>query len=165
MLGPADASAQLIKIRKAEPVRPVSPFAGNRRLQQENTPLAEIGKLPASVVIPRFWLGAGAGDRQDVANAEVFWQELRMRRGNVPLTLTVGGGHTMTTWRAEVPPMLKWMTQGLAAVVQREATAQSRKASILAAQRARSRASSMPIHHTPIRQKPANPSAPHKAVS
>ena len=66
---------------------------------------------------------------------------------------------------ARVARALKWMTQGLAAVVQREATAQSRKASILAAQRARSRASSMPIHHAPIRQKPANLSAPHKAVS
>ena len=46
--------------------------------------------------------------------------------------------------------MLNWMTQGLAQVVQKEATAQSRKASVLAAQRARGRARSAPNHHAPI---------------
>jgi enterochelin esterase-like enzyme len=97
----------------ADPDRRVSPFGGNRRLQDENTPLEEVQTLPAGALIPRFWLGAGAADRQDVANAEVFWQELRMRQGNVPLTLTAGGGHTMTTWRAQVPSMLTWMTPGL----------------------------------------------------
>jgi enterochelin esterase-like enzyme len=98
----------------ADPDRTVSPFGGNRRLQDENTPLEEVQTLRAGALIPRFWLGAGAADRQDVANAEVFWQELRMRQGNVPLTLTAGGGHTMTTWRAQVPSMLTWMTPDLA---------------------------------------------------
>ena len=102
----------------AEPVRLVSPFGGNHRLQEENTPLEEVRTLPAGVVIPRFWLGAGAGDRQDVANAEVFWQELRLRQPDVPLTLTAGGGHTMTTWRAQVPSVLTWMTSGLTRAVQ-----------------------------------------------
>ncbi len=102
----------------AEPARLVSPFGGNRRLQQENTPLEEIATLPAGRVIPRFWLGAGADDRQDVANAEVFRQELRLRQADVPLTLTAGGGHTMTTWRAQVPSMLTWMTSGLTRAVQ-----------------------------------------------
>jgi S-formylglutathione hydrolase FrmB len=97
----------------ADPARKVSPFGGNLGLQEENTPLEEVQTLPAGVVIPRFWLGAGAGDRQDVANAEVFWQELRPRQASVPLTLTAGGGHTMTTWRAQVPSMLTWMTPGL----------------------------------------------------
>ncbi len=103
----------------AEPVRLVSPFGGNRSLQEENTPLEEVRTLPAGVVIPRFWLGAGASDRQDVADAEVFWQELRLRQPDVPLTLTAGGGHTMTTWRAQVPSLLTWMTSGLARVVQK----------------------------------------------
>ena len=102
----------------ADPVRLVSPFGGNRRLQEENTPLEEVRTLPAGVIIPRFWLGAGASDRQDVANAEVFCQELRLRQPDVPLTLTAGGGHTMTTWRAQVPSMLTWMTSGLAWAVQ-----------------------------------------------
>jgi len=102
----------------AEPVRLVSPFGGNRRLQEENTPLEEVRTLPAGVVIPRFWLGAGAGDRQDVANAEVFWQELRLRQPDVRLMLTAGGGHTMTTWRAQVPSVLTWMTSGLTRAVQ-----------------------------------------------
>jgi enterochelin esterase-like enzyme len=117
----------------AGPVRLVSPFGGNRRLEEENTPLEEIQRLPAGVVIPRFWLGAGANDGQDVANAEVFWRELRLRQAGVPLTLTAGGGHSMTTWRAQVPPMLTWMTQGLAQAAQRHAAAPPRKAVTLAA--------------------------------
>ena len=44
----------------AGPARLVSPFGGNRRLQEENTPLQEIQTLPARVALPRFWLGAGA---------------------------------------------------------------------------------------------------------
>ena len=159
----------------APPIRRVNPFGGSRVLQQQNTPLDEIAMLPPGVPMPQFWLGAGKDDRLAVAGAEVFRQELQLRQADVPLMLTPGGGHTMTTWRAEVPPMLKWMTQGLAAVAQRDATAQSRKASILAAQRARSRASSAtihhapighaPIHHGPVGQKLASPSPSHTAVS
>ena len=117
----------------ADPARKVSPFGGNRMLQAENTPLAEIQQLPAGVVIPRFWLGAGAADRQDVANAEVFWQDLRLRQADVPLTLTPGDGHTMTTWRAQVPSMLTWMTPGLARAAHKHAAARPRKAATLAA--------------------------------
>jgi enterochelin esterase-like enzyme/plasmid stability protein len=94
--------------------RLVSPFGGNTRWQEQNTPLLEIQKLPAGAVIPQFWLAAGAADRQDVADAEGFWQELRLRQPDTPLTLTPGGGHSMATWRAEVPSMLIWMTPGLA---------------------------------------------------
>ncbi len=107
----------------ADPARKVSPFGGNPMLQQENTPLEEIQQLPAGLVIPRFWLGAGEADRQDVADAEVFRQELRLRQADVPLTLTAGGGHTMTTWRAEVPSMLTWMTPGLARTAHKHAAA------------------------------------------
>ncbi len=129
----------------AAPSRLVSPFGGNRRLQEENTPLEEIGKLPARVVIPQFWLGAGADDRQDVANAEVFWQKLRLRQADAPLTLTAGGGHTMTTWRAQVPSMLTWMTPGLARAAQNQTAAQSGKTATLAAGRARSRVGAAPV--------------------
>jgi enterochelin esterase-like enzyme len=94
--------------------RPVSPFGGDARLQEQNTPLDELPTLPAATVIPRFWLGAGAADGQDVASAERFWQELRPRQPEAPLTLTPGSGHTMTTWRAQVPSMLTWMTPRLA---------------------------------------------------
>jgi enterochelin esterase-like enzyme len=93
--------------------RPVSPFAGDARLQEENTPLDELPNLPAATAIPGFWLGAGAADGQDVASAERFWQELRPRQPGAPLTLTPGSGHTMTTWRAQVPSMLTWMTPRL----------------------------------------------------
>src|SRR5690349_8565463 len=94
--------------------RLVSPFAGDARLQQQNTPLDELPNLPAATAIPGFWLGAGAADGQDVASAERFWQELRPRQPEAPLTLTPGSGHTMTTWRAQVPSMLSWMTPRLA---------------------------------------------------
>ncbi len=117
----------------AEPTRMVSPFGGNSGWREENTPLVEVGKLPAGAVIPRFWLGAGTGDKQDVANAERFWQDLRPWQGNVPLTLTPGSGHTMTTWRAEVPSMLTWMTPGLARAAQQRTPARPGKTSVLTA--------------------------------
>jgi enterochelin esterase-like enzyme len=98
--------------------RPVSPFGGDARLRDENTPLDELPNLPAATVIPRFWLAAGATDGQDVLSAERFWQELRPRQPGAPLTLTPGSGHTMTTWRAQVPSMLSWMTPRLARAAQ-----------------------------------------------
>jgi hypothetical protein len=49
-----------------------------------------------------------------VANAELFWRELVSRQPQVPLIITPGSGHTMVTWRAEVPLMLRWMTPRLA---------------------------------------------------
>jgi enterochelin esterase-like enzyme len=98
--------------------RPVSPFGGDARLRDENTPLDELPNLPAATVIPRFWLAAGATDGQDVLSAERFWQELRPRQPGAPLTLTPGSGHTMTTWRAQVPSMLTWMTPRLARAAQ-----------------------------------------------
>jgi enterochelin esterase-like enzyme len=128
----------------AQPSRLVSPFGGNRRLQEENTPLEEIQSLPAGVVIPRFWLGAGADDRLDVANAGVFWRKLRLRQADAPLTLTAGGGHTMTTWRAEVPSMLTWMTPGLARAAHHQTAAPPEKTATLAAARGRNRAAAAP---------------------
>ena len=98
--------------------RPVSPFGGDARLRDENTPLDELPNLPATTVIPRFWLAAGATDGQDVLSAQRFWQELRPRQPGAPLTLTPGSGHTMTTWRAQVPSMLTWMTPRLARAAQ-----------------------------------------------
>jgi len=94
--------------------RPVSPFAGDDRLREENTPADELANLPAATVVPRFWLAAGAADSQDVVNSKRFWRELRPRQLDAPLTLTPGSGHTMTTWRAQVPSMLTWMTPRLA---------------------------------------------------
>jgi enterochelin esterase-like enzyme len=93
--------------------RPVSPFGNNRALQQENTPLWEVNHLAPGALLPQFWLGAGSGDRLDVENATLFQQELNLHEGNVPLDIYPGGGHTMGTWHAEVPPMLIWMTNGL----------------------------------------------------
>jgi enterochelin esterase-like enzyme len=113
--------------------RPVSPFGGNATLREQNTPLDEIQNLPVSAVIPRFWLGAGAADRQDVADTEAFWQELRQRQDDAPLTFTPGGGHTMTTWRAQIPPMLTWMTQGLARAAQHQTAVPPRTTAVVAA--------------------------------
>jgi enterochelin esterase-like enzyme len=107
------------------PLRQVSPFGRNRKLARQNTPLDEIRKLPPGTPIPQFWLGAGTGNKADVASAEVFWQELSLRQASVPLILTRGSGHDMTTWRAEVPAMLAWMTPRLAQAAAAEAAAHS----------------------------------------
>jgi enterochelin esterase-like enzyme len=115
--------------------RLVSPFGGNSRLREQNTPLAELGRLPPAAAIPRFWLAAGSADGQDVANAERFWQDLRLRQRNVPLILTPGTGHTMTTWRAEIPSMLSWMTPGLTRAAHRHPAVHPGRATVLAATR------------------------------
>lgn len=117
------------------PLRRVSPFGRSVRLRQQNTPLDSLLRLPAGAVMPKFWLGAGADDAQDVANAELFWRELVDRQPQVPLVITPGGGHNMVTWRAEVPLMLRWMTPRLARAAHQEAVAHS-VASALAAKRA-----------------------------
>jgi enterochelin esterase-like enzyme len=105
----------------AHPIRLVSPFGRSPVLQRENTPLDEVQQLPAGAVIPRFWLGAGTNNKLDLADAELFWQELELRQADVPLALTAGGGHNMATWQAETPRMLAWMTQGLAREAQKAA--------------------------------------------
>jgi enterochelin esterase-like enzyme len=94
----------------------VDPFGGNKALRRENTPLAVLENLSPGSPIPQFWLGAGKGDKTDVAAAEYFWQELQIYQANVPLVL-MPGQHTMAVWRAEVSPMLEWMTDGLASAV------------------------------------------------
>jgi enterochelin esterase-like enzyme len=117
----------------ADPSRLVSPFNGNIRLAEQNTPLEEIQDLLVTAVIPRFWLASGAADQQGVADAERFWQELRVRQPGVPLTLTPGAGHTLAAWRAEVPSMLTWMTPGLARAAHEQAAARPGQTPILAA--------------------------------
>jgi len=112
----------------------VSPFGGDDRLREQNTPSDELLTLPAATVLPRFWLGAGAADSQDVASAESFWQELQPRQPGAPLILTPGSGHTMTTWRAQVPSMLSWMTPRLAQAT-RHAGVRPRRTATLAAGR------------------------------
>ena len=99
------------------PSRMVSPFGGSRLLRIQNTPIDEVRALAPGARLPQFWLGAGEGDQADMTNAEFFAQELQLHEATVPLDLTPGGGHTMGTWHAEVPPMIAWMTKGLAGAV------------------------------------------------
>ncbi len=87
----------------------INPFAHNRKLELQNTPDYEILHLPPGVPLPEFWLGAGSGDAQDVAAGRYFQEELQIYQAGVPLHLA-NGGHTMGVWRAQVPPMLEWMT-------------------------------------------------------
>jgi enterochelin esterase-like enzyme len=95
----------------------VSPFGNDNADRVANTPDDEVRTVAAGARLPLFWLGAGADDKLDVANATYFAQELQVHEATVPLVLTAGGGHTMGTWHAEVPPMLQWMSRGLAGVV------------------------------------------------
>jgi len=114
----------------------ISPFAGDNQLREQNTPFDELLNLPAATVLPRFWLGAGAADSQDVASAERFWQELRPRQPDASLTLTPGSGHTMTTWRAQVPSMLSWMTPRLAQMARQPGVRSAKTATVADRRRA-----------------------------
>ena len=98
----------------ANPSRHVSPFDGNPQLARLNTPLDLLKSLPIGRPIPQFWLGAGELDRADQQSAYAFGQALQNRQPAVTTDIVAGGGHTMLTWRALLPPMLRWMTQGLA---------------------------------------------------
>jgi enterochelin esterase-like enzyme len=94
--------------------RRVSPFASKKQYRA-NTPLDLIKSLPLGRTIPQFWLGAGDGDAGDVHAAQSFSELLQLRQPSVTLRLVPNGGHTMLTWRLLAPPMLEWMTRGLAA--------------------------------------------------
>jgi enterochelin esterase-like enzyme len=91
----------------------INPFA-NATARRENTPDDLVLSLPPGTKIPQFWLGVGSGDHSDFKNAQVFEQLLETRQPGVVLKVVAGGGHTMFTWRALMPPLLEWMTPQLA---------------------------------------------------
>jgi enterochelin esterase-like enzyme len=101
-------------VRLGHPAGMVDPFRGNSALRRENSPLDRLSTLPLAVRIPKFWLGAGSYDHRDVDAAQAFQRQVLARQPNVVLDIEQGGSHTMTTWRALVPPLLEWMTPKLA---------------------------------------------------
>jgi enterochelin esterase-like enzyme len=118
------------------PPKQVDPFGRNRQRARYNTPVDLLRSLPAGRPIPQFWLGAGLLDGADVRNAEAFEQLLELRQPAVTIKLVPGGGHTMLTWRQLLPPMLRWMTRGLAQEVAlyNSPAARRRRAAIAVAQ-------------------------------
>jgi len=107
------------------PPRDVNPFGNNKALRDANTPIDELRNVAPGAVLPQFWLGAGTGNKLDVANAEYFAQELQLHEADVPVVLSSDGGHTMKTWHEEVPPMLSWMTDGLVSAIANQARIRS----------------------------------------
>jgi enterochelin esterase-like enzyme len=101
-------------VRLGHPAGMIDPFRGNIALRRENTPMDRVSALPLAVRIPKFWLGAGSYDHRDVDAAQAFQRQVLTRQPNVVLDIEPGGSHTMTTWRALVPPLLEWMTPKLA---------------------------------------------------
>jgi enterochelin esterase-like enzyme len=97
--------------------RLISPFGSDTALLKQNTPLDRLPALPVSARIPQFWLGVGGTDTSGVAAARDFQRLLLARQPDAQLQIESGGGHTMTTWRALVPPLLEWMTSALNAAV------------------------------------------------
>jgi enterochelin esterase-like enzyme len=110
------------------PPRLVNPFGDNPLLRRENTPDDLISTVPPGARLPLFWLGVGSGDHADLTSAQFFQQLLEIRQPGVPLKVVPGGGHTMITWRALIPPMLEWMTPQLANQVNIAAARQARAA-------------------------------------
>jgi enterochelin esterase-like enzyme len=99
----------------ANPPRMVNPFGPDAAARRENTPDDLVTSLPPGTRIPQFWIGVGTDDAADMKSAQIFAQLLQIRQPGVTLKLVPGGGHTMYTWRALLPPMLEWMTSRLAA--------------------------------------------------
>jgi enterochelin esterase-like enzyme len=101
------------KDQLGNPPRLISPFGTNTALREQNTPFYRLPALPVSARIPQFWLGVGGNDTSGVAAAREFQRLLLARQPNVQLHIEPGAGHTMTTWRALMPPLLEWMTPAL----------------------------------------------------
>jgi enterochelin esterase-like enzyme len=110
------------------PPRLVNPFGKSALARRENTPEDAVSKVPAGTRIPLFWLGVGNGDLSDLKAAQFFQQLLEIRQPGVPLKVVPGGGHTMITWRALIPPMMEWMTPKLAHEVSLEQAHAAKKA-------------------------------------
>jgi enterochelin esterase-like enzyme len=103
------------------PPRLISPFGRNTALARQNTPFYRLSTLPVSARIPLFWLGVGSKDKGGVVAVRLFQQLLLARQPGVQLHIELGGGHTMTTWRALMPPLLEWMTPALTGAAQHPA--------------------------------------------
>jgi enterochelin esterase-like enzyme len=116
------------------PPRLVDPFGGNVLLREENTPVDEVRALAPGAIVPHFWLGAGHASAADVSSAQYFAQELQLHLADVPLDFQPTGGHNMGTWHLLIPPMLAWMTNGLA-----DAVANAKRVAALQAAAARQR--------------------------
>jgi enterochelin esterase-like enzyme len=119
--------------------RLVSPFDGSLRLQWANTPDYRVTALAQAATLPRFWLGVGNADRSGVQEASIFYALLRRLQPGVTFRL-VPGGHSASTWRALLPPMLTWMTRGLAAAEARAAAVPAVQPAAATARRGRHRA-------------------------
>jgi enterochelin esterase-like enzyme len=115
------------------PPKPVDPFDGNARLRRANTPDDLVDSLAGGTRVAQFWLGAGTADHADLRNAMFFQQLLQIRQPKVILKTVPGGGHTMITWRALIPPMLEWMTPQLAHEITVEQAQRARAAKKAAA--------------------------------
>jgi enterochelin esterase-like enzyme len=115
------------------PPRLVDPFGGNARLRRANTPDDLVDSLPGGTRIAQFWLGAGTADHADLKAAMFFQQLLQIRQPEVILKTVPGGGHTMITWRALIPPMLEWMTPQMAREITLEQAQKARAAQKAAA--------------------------------
>jgi enterochelin esterase-like enzyme len=143
------------------PNRLVDPFGGNKQLRTENTPIDEVRALAAGAHMPMFWLGAGQGDPADVSNAEYFAQLLQLHHASVPVDITPGGGHTMGTWHVEVPPMLVWMTKGLAGAVLNDQRIAALQAITAARKKSATRHPGQAAGHQPADKPSPKPSAIH----
>ncbi|HWG60771.1 MAG TPA: alpha/beta hydrolase-fold protein [Streptosporangiaceae bacterium] len=112
----------LPKDQFGSPPRLADPFA-SRASRRTNSPQVRITRLPVSATIPQFWLGVGGKDAAGVHQARRFQRLVIARQPGVRLDIESGGGHTMVTWRALVPPMLEWMMPRLALAAQHPALA------------------------------------------
>jgi hypothetical protein len=98
--------------------RDVNVYSRDPLLALRNTPDEYVTRIPTDVVLPKFFLAAGAADVGDVRDAQFFRQELLLRVASVPLVIVPTGGHQARVWRAALTPLLEWMTPQLTATAQ-----------------------------------------------
>jgi enterochelin esterase-like enzyme len=138
-------------------------FGHNRQLAQINTPDWYVLHVPLGVVVPEFFLAAGAADPLDVNAAQYFRDLLLTRVADVqPVFVVQGAGHQAKVWRNSLTPMLSWMTKQLAWQVQHwaalaanERAAAERRAKAEAGQSPKPTHSSKPTHSAQPTHSPA----------
>ncbi len=110
----------------------INVYRHNALLAVRNTPDEYVTRIPIGVMVPKFFLAAGASDIGDVQAAQLFRQQLLIRVASVPLVVIQGGGHQARVWRAALTPMFEWMTPQLATAAQQYEQAQQRLAAAAA---------------------------------
>jgi hypothetical protein len=89
------------------------PFAGDKVVKAQNSPLKIMSRPLPPYPLPRFWVMAGNAVQADLVQAQAFVDLVKHYEPKVPLVIIKGGHHNYVAWREAFPKMLDWVTTQL----------------------------------------------------